>query len=84
MDGVRFDRLARTLATRAPAAPARPASGPAGRLRRRISRHTVVWEALNGSADGKTTCRRAPAVERDRAAFVDVDDMRRLIVAELN
>jgi predicted ATPase len=35
-----------------------------------------------GPAVGKTTCRRALAVERDRAAYVDVEDARRLIVAE--
>jgi shikimate kinase len=34
-------------------------------------------------AVGKTTCGRALAVERDRAAYIDVDDIRQLIVAEL-
>jgi hypothetical protein len=34
-------------------------------------------------AVGKTTCERAFAVERDRAAYIDVDDIRQLIVAEL-
>lgn len=39
---------------------------------------------LTGSpAVGKTTCGRALAVERDRAADIDVDDIRQLIVAEL-
>ncbi len=36
-----------------------------------------------GPAGGKTTRGRARAVERDRAAYIDVDDMRQLIVAEL-
>jgi shikimate kinase len=36
-----------------------------------------------GPAVGKTTCGRALAVERDRAAYIDVDDIRQLIVAEL-
>jgi shikimate kinase len=29
-----------------------------------------------GPAVGKTTCGRALAVERDRAAYIDVDDIR--------
>ncbi len=36
-----------------------------------------------GPAVGKTTRGRALAVERDRAAYIDVDDIRQLIVAEL-
>src|SRR5215218_2816130 len=35
-----------------------------------------------GPAVGKTTRGRALAVERDRAASIDVDDIRQLIVAE--
>ena len=35
-----------------------------------------------GPAGGKTTRGRARAVERDRAAYIDVDDIRQLIVAE--
>jgi hypothetical protein len=34
-------------------------------------------------AVGKTTCGRALTVERDRAAYLDVDDIRQLVVAEL-
>ena len=37
----------------------------------------------SGPAVGKTICGRALALERDRAAYIDVDDMRQLIVAEL-
>lgn len=39
-----------------------------------------------GPAVGKSTCGRALtlAVERDRAAYIDVDDMRQLIVAAPN
>ena len=36
-----------------------------------------------GPAVGKATCGRALAVERDRAAYIDVDDIRQLIVGEL-
>jgi dephospho-CoA kinase len=35
-----------------------------------------------GPAVGKTTFGRALAVERDRAAYIDMDDIRQLIVAE--
>lgn len=34
-----------------------------------------------GPAVGKSTCGRALATERNRAAFIDVDDIRQLVVA---
>lgn len=34
-----------------------------------------------GPAVGKTTCGRALALERHRAAYIDADDIRQLIVA---
>ena len=37
---------------------------------------------IGGPAVGKTTYGRALAVERDRAACIDVGDIRQLIVAE--